>query len=579
MSKALALSIRLLAESLGYRASLHLYQPHNFVIEGRTINSLPIWAIAWENNKSTRAAYEEEGHAWSLVKSISPGREDVTVYNIEVEEDHSYIVEGIVVANCTNHTSAKGRKRKNLGQLDLWGDDGVDPAEERSRATMREVVEFTAYHKYQIVIVENVVEIKFWQFYDHWIQAMVNLGYEYKTLYLNAMHFGVPQSRDRIYVVFWQKGNKKPELEFHPYGYCIDHGVVGGVQTWKRQDRQWGRYGKHGQYLYRCPHCGRAIEPFTLPASDIIDWSIPSVRIGDRKKPLKPKTTQRILEGLRKFQEPMVLDLAFGGDSTRYRTTEWPMMTQTSRQTISLVEPFILSYMNGETPARSIRDILYTIATHHTSPLIIPPSFLTEYYGRDNANSPMDMPAPTIPTANRLALISMLVSTNYYKQATPSVRAPLPTQVTKAQWGLLQPFISEMRGTSVGHVVEDPLSTMTRINHHALIDPFMVILKNSYSKDGKYTLPPRRLADVLTTLVASGSQHALVTPDRVMTPEEMINDCGFRMLEPLELKLGMSFPESYQITGVKRDQVKQVGDAVCPNVAEWIVGQCVRSLS
>jgi len=44
---------------------------------------------------------------------------------------------------CTNHSLAKGRKRKGIGQLDLWGESKVDPAEERSRATMREVVEFS----------------------------------------------------------------------------------------------------------------------------------------------------------------------------------------------------------------------------------------------------------------------------------------------------------------------------------------------------------------------------------------------------------------------------------------------------
>jgi len=29
---------------------------------------------------------------------------------------------------------------------------------------------------------------------------------------------------------------------------------------------------------------------------------------------------------------------------------------------------------------------------------------------------------------------------------------------------------------------------------------------------------------------------------------------------------------------MKRDQVKQIGNAVCPNVAEWIVGRCAESL-
>jgi DNA (cytosine-5)-methyltransferase 1 len=74
--------------------------------------------------------------------------------------------------SCTNHSLAKGRRRKGINQLSMWDKPMIDPAEERSRATMREVVEFTEFHRYEIVIVENVVDIRLWQFYEDWSQAI-----------------------------------------------------------------------------------------------------------------------------------------------------------------------------------------------------------------------------------------------------------------------------------------------------------------------------------------------------------------------------------------------------------------------
>lgn len=144
-----------------------------------------------------------------------------------------------------------------------------------------------------------------------------------------------------------------------------------------------------------------------------------------------------------------------------------------------------------------------------------------------------------------------------------------------------------------------------------VIPPFLAVMKNSWSPDGSYIMPPRELDEPLTTVVASASQHALITPfittynkhsvyvdvngvlptiptlDRhalvecdatAFDPADLINSCGFRMLEPEELKLGMSFPKEYVITGNKREQVRQVGNAVACNVAEWIVERCVESL-
>ncbi len=448
---------------------------------------------------------------------------------------------------CTNHSIAKGRQRKNITQLDLWGDHKVDPEEERSRATMREVVEFAEYHRYEIVIVENVVDIRLWAHYDAWLTAMHNLGYEHKALYLNAQFFDVPQSRDRIYIVFWKKGNRAPDLDFRPPALCPEHGQINAVQVWKKPEAAWGRYGKNRQYTYRCPKCGADVKPFYRPAADVIDWSIPSQRIGDRKQPLKPKTVERIKAGLRKFARPVVVDVAYGGQSGYVYPVDQPTGTQTARQTLGLATP----------------------------------PFLVNYYTRDDAQSGIDQPMGTLTTEKRRALV-------------------------------IPPYIHSFHESGEHVALDATLRTITAEggSQHALITPpFLAVFKNS-AKDG-YTQPSISVDEPLTTLVASASQHALITPfittynkhsvyvdvngvmptiptlDRhalvecdttAFDPADLIDSCGFRMLSPEELKLGMSFPAEYVITGNKREQVKQVGNAVCPNVAEWIVGRCVESL-
>ena len=80
-----------------------------------------------------------------------------------------------------------------------------------------------------------------------------------------------------------------------PAAYCptCDQ-TVRAMQVFKKAER-WGRY--RAQYNYRCPHTAcrnQIVEPGWLPASSAIDWSIAGERIGDRARPLAPKTLARI---------------------------------------------------------------------------------------------------------------------------------------------------------------------------------------------------------------------------------------------------------------------------------------------
>ncbi len=70
--------------------------------------------------------------------------------------------------------------------------------------------------------------------------------------------------------------------------------------------------------------------------------------------------------------------------------------------------------------------------------------------------------------------------------------------------------------------------------------------------------------------ISGNDRHSLVIP------EIDINECGFRMFEPHELKLGQGFDRGYIILGSqKRYQVKQIGNAVSDPVAQYL-GQAAK---
>ncbi|MBL7859520.1 MAG: hypothetical protein JNJ65_00065 [Cyclobacteriaceae bacterium] len=50
-------------------------------------------------------------------------------------------------------------------------------AQKRSRATMWDVPRFAEYHSYEIIIVENVVDARYWVQRGAWLLAMHLLGY------------------------------------------------------------------------------------------------------------------------------------------------------------------------------------------------------------------------------------------------------------------------------------------------------------------------------------------------------------------------------------------------------------------
>lgn len=445
---------------------------------------------------------------------------------------------------CQSHSLSKGRKRKNINQMDLWGKNNVDEVEEsRSRATMREVVEFTEYHRYEAVIVENVTEIRYWQHFQDWLTAMHNLGYLHKEVFFNSMHaHPTPQSRDRIYIVFWKKGNKAPDLDIRPQAYCEKcETVVGGVFSPKKE-RLASRVMYGHQYVYRCPNCATQVEPYYYAAINAIDFSIPMERIGDRKKPLADATQKRIQAGLDKFKgQWMVIDISRPKAPGHVYSMERPLPTMLTKQSHALT--------------------------------VTPMPFVMSYYTRENTSWDVTDPLATVPGQNRHSLIMPypFIHTFRLTNTGDGLDEPMTTVIASAvQQSLIMPnsFISTFRNNDTGKGVDAPLSTITaHTNHHALISPmpFTAPYYNN-SNASSYT-------DALPTLTTK-DRHNLVLPEVSWEYE----DCFFRMLEPSEIKKAMGFPDDYIILGNKAEQVKQSGNAVTPPVSKILMERVVASL-
>lgn len=287
----------------------------------------------------------------------------------------------ITSPECTNHSIAQGKKLVKK-QLELYQTLKLDPAAERSRATMWDVPRFAEYHNYNGIIVENVVDARKWVMFDAWLMAMTSLGYKHRCVYANSMFFHpTPQSRDRMYVIFWKKGNKAPNLDYTPLAYCDHCGRnIVAVQTWKRVDKKYGKYKQ--QYIYCCPVHGKPVTPYYYASFNCIDWSDIGQRIGDRATPLKPSTISRIEYGLKKYEtEPIIFHAGYGKEARGVvRSVIDPAFTQTTIPTQAIVkhQPFIIKAEHtSQKNVRGVNDAFQTQTTRQSESMVIPPLLTT----------------------------------------------------------------------------------------------------------------------------------------------------------------------------------------------------------
>jgi DNA (cytosine-5)-methyltransferase 1 len=481
------------------------------------------WKLAIETHSTN---FQDTEHDCTDISACDPRRYPSTTILITSPE-------------CTNHSLAKGQKAVKA-QMDLFAKGTCDASAERSRATMWDVPRFAEYHRYRRIIVENVVDARKWIMWDAWIHAMQCLGYEWKAVYRNSMHFQpTPQSRDRMYVVFWLKGDKAPDLDYRPTAFCTKCCTdVQSVQSWKNPQKKWGKY--RTQYIYTCPSCTTAVEPYYYAAFNAIDWSDIGKRIGDRKKELSPNTVKRIEYGLKKFgAEPLMVHNFTPGYCSSINK---PTGTITCQDQHALAVPFVVNDQHSTGVGfrvRGVNERFDTMATQNSMKMVMPFVIKGEH----------------------------TLQTGYAKE----VSGPFQTQTVRQSMALVTPFTLQMNRTGKAKsAIDQPLDTLTAggINHGIVTtEAWNSFL--SYYYNGQQASHITEPTDTVTT------------KDRISLINfnaPKIEDCYYRMIKPKEVKLAMAFDPDYIILGSGKDQVKQCGNAVTPPAMEWLVQQCVESL-
>ncbi len=410
----------------------------------------------------------------------------------------------ILVASpsCVGHSRAAGGLPKN----------------DQLRASIWDINRWLEYINVEALLVENVSELQDYgpldkknfpikerkgELYRAWINSIKAFGYNVETKVLNAADYGAATSRSRLFILA-KKGNtpiKWPQPTHNRDG-------IGG--------KKW------------------------TPAKTIIDWTIKSQSISERKRPLSPRTEARILEGLKRFAspvlQPFIIQMEHGGGIRSIHRT-MPTITTARGGSMALVEPLIIE---AEQPENSI-----PVTTGGKQ--VIQTFILSQ--GSGGAPRSTEKPTPTIPAGGAHALVQAALIQYHGKSGKKeapnhrvySVDKPIGALDTSNRYGLAEAFILPVRGyfgQNTPKSIERPIGSITQRGYGGLVE----------AQIDEEPVPD----------ISPDSGVALVQPG--------MNGCRldikYRMLQPRELAAAMGFSRNYKFIGTKRDITKQIGNAV-----------------
>lgn len=466
---------------------------------------------------------------------------------------------------CTYHSSARNW-REALRELRPW-----DPgnAAERSRCTMYCPQRWAEYHRFDFVLMENVVEVCRWRHFPDWVDEWEKIGYRVAAVCANSAFFGAPQSRDRIYFVAWRREIPAPDLEFRVAGWCgICERNVEAVQRFKEAAIRRagplgpvGKYGPRAQYLYRCPDCGAACAPYITPAYVAVDWSIEAEVIAEREEPLCAATLERIRRGLRRLGSEPKLKVS----SIRIRQEE------------ELQLPVWLPH-----PALPGRDDL-------AGDVSLPEGFQLELRGVNVARG-LEEPTRTLAASgNHLGLVL------WEHAGGSSVCDQLPLPHHLGAFRSTEGFAPKGGGDALGPVVGGEAFCVANYTPGHVRDvceqPFGTLTaggQRGVTQQAVLELDRRSKAAAQADGLGWTSHEEI---RQLACDPEWVQRCRFRMLEPHECQrvMGMQWryrrlPDGgwqrlpYLLTGPKRDRVRMTGNAVTPTVEAAILHRCLEAL-
>ena len=508
VSKKLAISMRLLAESLGYRTSLVLSGQKTYNIEGRTGTCLQQYKCYYKESFDERRSLEtlvQDGKAWSKVRSVTPAHKHAVVYNLEVEDDNSYVLDGIVVHNCVHFSNARGGK----------------PKSNQERALAEYVTAWAMLKHPWFIVVENVAEFQTWgpllpdgqpdpekkgDTFKAWVGMIKSLGYNVDYKVLNCADYGDATTRKRFFLIAVRSDIGNPIWPKKTHG---DH--VEGLPQWRS-------------------------------ARECLDFDDVGKSIFGRKIPLSKKTLARLAAGAQKYWgldlttdtlvklsdpkrklKPFIVKLNRGATTEDVDAPLTSVLAGGNHHALVQARPFIAK-MRSHATAGSVDEPLTTVTAHTVHHAMVTP-LICDHQNHGKAEPP-DKPMQTVSTHDHFSLATLVLGQHSGSTCRPD-SDPIPTVCTRCCARSITPLIVDNSNGGIVRGADEPLNTVTQKDNHMLYLPML--------EDG------RRL------------------------------DIMMRMLKPRELARSHSFPDDFVLTGTKTEQIKQVGNSVPAETARALV--------
>jgi len=197
ISWPLILGMAMIARSLGLATTVRSStRTNNTQIENRIVNVAGA-VYALDINDRPRSFLVEEEFCWGRIKEITqvgPG----VVYNLHVEEDESYVADGLIVHNCAAFSTA-GKRAATWDQVRSYSD-----VKQRTDDLFFEFARILDGLLPRAFVAENVSGLLKGVAKGYFIEILTALkrpGYRVKARLLDAQWLGVPQARQRVIFV------------------------------------------------------------------------------------------------------------------------------------------------------------------------------------------------------------------------------------------------------------------------------------------------------------------------------------------------------------------------------------------
>lgn len=140
---------------------------------------------------------------------------DLTKTNFDLVPKHDLLLTSHC---CQGFTDAKGKEK---------------PGSAKSRETAWAVPACAEVHKPTFIVAENVLEFLKWDLYPVWEQRMNNAGYTLSPHVLDAADFGIPQNRERVYIIGTR--SKSPlKLKFEKRPHVAASTILDNSSAWRK---------------------------------------------------------------------------------------------------------------------------------------------------------------------------------------------------------------------------------------------------------------------------------------------------------------------------------------------------------